>query len=106
VRSTAIEVAWSVCLCVCLSVLWSLATIRSSAKTIEPIEMPLELCRLVEARGTMFCPGERIPQGKKHFFGGVILGKPRLARGRYSQRYSLEGRSDAASVYQSTVATC
>ena len=78
-RSTAIEVAWSVCLCVCLSVLWSLTTIRSSAKTIEPIEMPLELCRLVEARGTMFWPGERIPQGKKHFFwGGSFLASPDL----------------------------
>jgi len=69
-----------VCLCVCLSVLWSLTTIRSSAKTIEPIEMPLELCRLVEARGTMFWPGERISQGKKHFFlgGGSFLASPDL----------------------------
>ena len=39
-------------------------------------------------------------------FGKTYLHMPRLARGRYSQPYSLGGSSDAASGYQSTVAIC
>ena len=37
--------------------------------------------------------------------GGSDLGMARLASSRYSQPYSLGGRNDAASDYQSTVAS-
>jgi len=49
--------------------------------------------------------GPGSPMGRSTF-GGSYMGMPRLALSQYSQSYSLRGSSNAASNYQSTVATC
>ena len=89
----------SVCLCV-------LITAVSCAKMAEPTEMPFgsSTRRGICPRKHILC-GSWIPT-ERDTFGRSHSGMPTLACGRYSQMYSLEDSSNAASGYQSTVATC
>jgi len=59
----------------------------------------------LEKRTCMYYAGARIPHVNEAFWRGVILRMPRITCGRYFERYLLRGKSDAASGYQSTVAT-
>jgi len=62
-RSLATDVAWSVCLCVCM-----LDTTVSPTKTAKPIEMPFG-CALGWAQGTMFWVGPGSSQGNGKYWG-------------------------------------
>jgi len=70
-RPVAIGVAWSVGVCVSLSVCWAVDTTMRPAKTAEPIEMPFGLWTVVGQSNNVFGRG-RVPRGKgKNFFRGT-----------------------------------
>jgi len=101
-KSTAYSSDPPVCLSVCVS--WS--RLWAVPKWLNRLR-----CRLGcqhaggYAQGNTILSGSWIPT-ERDTFGRSHSGMPTLACGRYSQMYSLEDSSNAASGYQSTVATC
>ena len=93
-RPIVTVVAWSICFC--LSV-----TTVNCAKTTEPIVMSSGVWTR-EGPDNHTLGGGSDPQ-EWHFWG-EYMGMLRVGCGRYSYRYSLGGRSDASSVYQSAAA--
>ena len=84
------DVAWSMCLCVCL-----LVTITNCAKTAEPIEMLFGVWTRVGPRN--YVPGGKPdPQWKGQFSGQLPAHGEVYGTSDVSQCYSLGGSSDAA----------
>jgi len=92
-RPIVTVVAWSICFC--LSV-----TTVNCAKTTEPIVMSSGVWTREGPDNHTLGGGSDPPTGVA-LLGGEYMGMLRVACGRYSYRYSLGGKSDASSVYQS-----